>query len=99
MTSLEKIESFKVLLLGEEQVFDGLLGAVQGAVGMAEFAGKDLLAELPSDAGELDDKLLEVAAFVLWLRSDDAELPDPHELLELGPRLIAEAAAEHGIGA
>ena len=98
MTSLEKIEAFKQLLLGGDEAFEGLLGAVQGALGIAELTGKDLLAELPSDPAELDEKLLEVAAFVLWLRSDGAELPEPHLLLELGPQLIAEAAAEHGIG-
>lgn len=97
MNSIEKIASFKGVLLESEETFEGVLGMVQGVVGAAEFSGKDIMDELGTDPTALDEQLLQVAAFILYLRSDDAPKADPEILVNKLPGVIAELVHEAGI--
>jgi hypothetical protein len=98
MTSLEKIQRFKQALITAPEELDGLLGAMQGVVSLAELRGVDVIAaELGDDPAKLDDGLLDVCAFVLWLRSDDAPPVDLEQLAGRMPLQIAELVEAAGI--
>lgn len=98
MTSLEKIRRFKEALVLAPEELDGLLGALQATVSIAELKGVDLVGdELGDDAGKIDEGLLDVVAFVLWLRSDDAPPADLEQLAGRMPEQIAELVAAAGI--
>lgn len=90
MNSLEKIDYFKTALLRSEEVFDGLLGMIQGAVA-AEKAGfgPKLSDQLPETPEEFDRALVDVAGFCLWLRSDDAPAVSASEIANV-PQVVAE---------
>jgi hypothetical protein len=103
-TSLEKVDALSATMLRAEEQFEGLLGLVQMAVAL-EKSGMSLpgvgsvsiLDGLPEDPAELDEQLLGVAGFILWLRSDDAPPIDPNELAHAIPAEIAELAAAAGL--
>jgi hypothetical protein len=98
MTSLEKIQRFKQALVLAPEELDGLLGAMQAAVSIAELRGIDLIGdELGDDPTQIDDGLLDVCAFVLWLRSDDAPPVDLEALAGRMPSQIAELVEAAGI--
>lgn len=102
MTSNEKIEALSAAMLRSDEQFDGLLGLVQAAVALEKtgmgFPGVGpikITEELPPTA-ELDDQLLAVAGFVLWLRSDNAPVVDADEIVHRMPGEIAALVAEAG---
>jgi hypothetical protein len=98
MTSLEKIQRFKEALVRSPEEMDGLLGALQATVSIAELKGVDLIgSELGDDPATIDEGLLEVVAFVLWLRSDDAPAPDLEDLAGRMPVQIAAIVEAAGI--
>lgn len=98
MTSLEKINRFKQALVLAPEELDGLLGAMQAAVSFAELRGVDLIGdELGDDPAKIDEGLLDVVAFVLWLRSDDAPPVDVEALAGRMPAQIAELVESAGI--
>src|SRR5581483_11006971 len=103
-TSLEKVEALSAELLRADEQFDGLLGLVQMAVAMEKSGlalpgvGQINITDgLPEDPAELDEQLLGVAGFVLWLRSDDAPLIDTIDLMQKMPAEIAELVRETGM--
>jgi hypothetical protein len=99
MTSAEKVLAFKHALMGTEEEFDGLLGAVQGLVAMDVLSGRDAIENEIVGLGheKIDEELLNVAGFVLWLRSDDAPAIDAADLVDRMPAEIAELVANAGI--
>lgn len=99
MNSLEKINTFKDALVRTDEEFDGILGAVQGFVAMAQLTGSDPIADElgGKTADDLDADLLNIAGFVLWLRSDDAPVPDVAELTANMPAELAELIKAFGI--
>lgn len=99
MNSLEKVDAFKRALILTGEQYDGFLGVVQGLVSMEEIGmgGIDITGELPDNPDDFDDSLLDVAGFVLYLRSDDAPLIDADALVNRLPAEIAAIAAEAGI--
>lgn len=97
MNSVEKITRFKETLIRTEEEFDGVLGVLQGLVAIAELKGEDIIAEsISGDPAEVDEQLLGVVGFVLWLRSDDAPPVELDELKQM-PAIVAELAAAAGI--
>lgn len=97
MNSIEKITRFKETLIRTDEEFDGVLGALQGLVAIAELKGEDIIAaSIDEDPAVVDDQLLGVIGFVLWLRSDDAPPVELDDLKEM-PDVIAELAAAAGI--
>lgn len=99
MNSLEKVQAFKDAMVVDTEEYDGVLGIVQGLVSAeaAGFPGPKLTDGLPDTSEEFDEALLEVAGFVLWLRSDDAPKADADELVNKMPEQIAQIAAAAGI--
>lgn len=98
MNSVQKISAFKEALVRTDEEFDGLLGAIQGLVAIETLKGGDMIAEqIGDDHQAIDEQLLNVAGFVLWLRSDDAPQPDADELVHRMPEEIAQLAAAAGI--
>lgn len=97
MNSIEKITRFKETLIRTDEEFDGVLGALQGLVAIAELKGEDIIAaSIDEDPAVVDDQLLGVIGFVLWLRSDDAPPVELDDLKQM-PAVIAELAAAAGI--
>jgi len=67
-------------------------------VAVEAMKGGDLLAgELGDDPAQVDEQLLNVVGFVLWLRSDDAPPIDVDDLVHRMPAEIAKLAAAAGI--
>jgi hypothetical protein len=98
MNSLEKVTAFKEALLRTDEEFDGMLGAIQMLVAVEAMKGGDLIGDqIGDDPAWVDEQLLNVAGFVLWLRSDDAAPADPHDLAHRMPAEIAEIANAAGI--
>lgn len=97
MNSIEKITRFKETLIRTEEEFDGVLGVLQGLVAIAELKGEDIIAEsISGDPAEVDEQLLGVVGFVLWLRSDDAPPIQLDELKQM-PAIVAVIVAAAGI--
>lgn len=99
MNSLEKVDAFKHAMILSEERYDGFLGVVQGLVAAEEIGmgGIDITGELPATPEEFDDALLDVAGFVLYLRSDNAPAIDADDLVNRVPKVMAELAAAAGI--
>jgi hypothetical protein len=99
VNSLEKVDAFKRAMILTDEQYDGFLGVVQGLISMEEIGmgGVSITGELPATPEEFDEALLDVAGFVLYLRSDDAPAVDPVDLTTRIPAAIAEIAAEAGI--
>lgn len=94
MNSLEKIELFKNALLETDEIYDGPLGLIQGAVGAAAAGyGPDILGGLADSAEEFDQQLVDVAGFALWLRSDEAPAPDYDQIAKV-PGVVVELLNE-----
>jgi hypothetical protein len=95
MKSTEKITAFKEALLRTDDEFDGILGMVQGVVGTDVAFGNDTIGKEIVGLGDdtLDQELLNIAGFVLWLRSDDAAPVDAQELVTLMPANIGDLIA------
>lgn len=103
-TSLEKIDALSATLLRTDEQLEGLLGLVQMAVAFEKsgmsipgVGAVSIIDGLPDDPAQLDQELLGVAGFILWLRSDDAPAADPNELVQLIPTEIAKLASEAGL--
>jgi hypothetical protein len=97
VNSLERFEKFKEALLRTDEVMPGLLGMVQDAAALEKQGIGGRLFELPDDPGELDEALLDIAAFCFWLRSDEAPVPDVEKLASETPQIIETIAQEAGI--
>jgi hypothetical protein len=98
VNSLEKVDALSTAMLRTDDTFDGLLGLVQGVVAAekAGFGDVNLLSGLPDEPGELDEHLLNIAGFALWLRSDDAALFDAEDLATRLPAEIGGLVQDAG---
>jgi len=99
MNSVEKIVAIKEAMLRTDDEFDGLLGTVQAFVAVDVMSGKDTIATEITSLGpeRIDEELLGVVGFVLWLRSDDAPAIDLADVVDRMPGEVAELIAAAGI--